>query len=64
LESSVARTQRSFQDNEARWLRALEEENRRWKAPVAELSLDRKAGDSSQWLIGPPELMKIRAGTR
>jgi putative transposase len=29
--------------NEARRLRALEEENRRWKALVADLSLDREA---------------------
>jgi putative transposase len=29
--------------NEARRLRALEEENRRWKTLVADLSLDREA---------------------
>jgi putative transposase len=50
--------------NEAQRLRALEEANRRWKVLVADLSLDREAVDGSQWLIGPPEVMKIRAGMR
>jgi putative transposase len=47
--------------HEARRLRALEEANRRWKALVADLSLEREAGESSQWLTEPRGVMKIAA---
>jgi hypothetical protein len=48
--------------NKAQRLRALEEENRRWKAPVADLSLDRETGEILNGPVGPPEVMKVRAG--
>jgi putative transposase len=47
--------------NEARRLRALEEENRRWKALVADHSLEGEAGASPHGRFGPPGVMKVAA---
>jgi len=40
---------------------SYEEENPRWKALVADLSLDREAGESPHGRFGPPGVKKIAA---